>query len=159
MRINEETTGCQFISLATLFRVSLLRLPRSTTTCTRYIYTRTQLATSVKGKREKEAIMSAAFGQQAGKLYEVLSATSSFHFTGRRLLLREFKRRERPIRNVGSLSTIFLSSFRFLFMLFLMSIILSTYHSSVPAKICEIIVQLYLLSFSILVFSSFFWPE
>lgn len=38
MRINEETTGCQFISLATLFRVSLLRLPRSTTTCTRYIY-------------------------------------------------------------------------------------------------------------------------
>lgn len=66
-----------------------------------YIYTRVQLATSVKGKREKEAIVSAAFGQQAGKLYEVLSATSSFHFTGRRLLLREFKRRERPIRSGG----------------------------------------------------------
>lgn len=79
-----------------------------------YIYTRTQLATSVKGKREKEAIVSAAFGQQAGKLYEVLSATSSFHFTGRRLLLREFKRRERPIQSGGSLSTIFLRSFRFL---------------------------------------------
>lgn len=79
-----------------------------------YIYTRTQLATSVKGKREKEAIVSAAFGQQAGKLYEVLSATSSFHFTGRRLLLREFKRRERPIQSGGSLSTIFLRPFRFL---------------------------------------------
>ena len=40
-----------------------------------------------KEREKKPAIVSAAFAQRQGKLYEVLSATSSFHFTGRRLLL------------------------------------------------------------------------
>lgn len=53
-RINEETTGCRFISLVTVFPVSLLRLPCTTTTmatCKRY--TRANLP-SVWKEREKK---------------------------------------------------------------------------------------------------------
>lgn len=103
-RINQETTGCQFISPTRLFRISLLRLPHATTTttttCTRYAG---QLANSVEGKGEKVAERAGSFRPTAGKLYEVLSAASSFHFTGRRLFLASRIRfnAKQPIRRLA----------------------------------------------------------
>lgn len=91
-RINEETTGCRFISLVTVFPASLLRLPCTTTTmATRKRYTRANLPSVWKEReREKAAIVSAAFTQRQGSF-------TRFFLLPRRLILRVvafFLRRE-----------------------------------------------------------------
>lgn len=159
MRINEETTGCQFISLATLFRVSLLRLPRATTTCTIYIYIYIYEDPTCHQRERKERKRGDRVGSFRPTGGEALrgsfchlvvsfygSSPSSSRIQTKRTA---YTKRRFAIDNFPAPVSIS-------FMLFLMSITIGHRPIILPAKICEIIVQLYLLSFSIRVFFLFF---
>lgn len=138
-RINEETTGCRFISLVTVFPVSLLRLPCTTTTmatCKRY--TRANLPSVWKERERKSSDRVGSFRPTARKLYEVLSATSSFDFTGRRLLLATRIRFNANSLSGGSLSNrrqFSYGRFNFFYIFSFVSHPVTELSSSVPTKI------------------------